>query len=1846
MTPPALSERTDTRLGTFYYDEGSKQWRPITRLASAAGPQALTSATDHFTDFVSATLAMPEHPEADLFNATSLKDLKLGEPAAGVSLIEPPVARSSGAAQVSYPLEVPPGRSGVQPRLEASYSSENQGTWLGTGWDLSMSRIEIDTRFGVPQYTGGETYLLDGEALTPAGALPTGGELFRRRVEGPFERIVRLGTDTTSYHFEITSKDGTKFVYGRACPFRVTNGQDPGSCLRRYPKGLDDPQHIFRWQLESVTDLFGNRMDLKYALDQGSNGEPFVQLYPARIDYTAHGPSGLRPQYHVDFVLENGERVDRIIDGRPGFQVLTRRRLGQVDVRFHEEVIRRYVFAYKTGDFGKSLLAAINVKGFDGTDDFYNHTFDYFTAPRDPEDPTRFAIFSRPPVPVEWGQVRADSGLSRNEETAAGAGALAGFGIPLFNATVEGSAYGAEDTTRLTFLDLNDDGMPDQFDDVGTLSRNLLQLTPSATNHFLFSPLAGVVKPALGHSDQSGRSVGGGINIFGVEGSVSYTRSRVRDDRLITDMNGDGFVDLVASTGGQVRVRLSTGRNSFEPIERTWGQLSDVPTSNPDRNAKEQIVPADMLMRWIAPFSGTITMAGAVQRQLPGGGPFDDGVEGRIYRGNTLLWQRVFLPGDTSPCVPSAGNGCDPAGLTFAVTGGDRLYFKASALNNQLNDELSWAPTITYQVAPADLALLEPTGSPIFRFSQADDFRLAGPPNPSWMASARGVVRISGAVTKDTTPDDITIEILKGTVNALNRPVTTPLFTEVLDANAAVVRPLELTVPVNQDDLIFFRVTARTPFDPARISWRPEVRYTNLCRHPQTGAEVCGDLTCVPDVAGNQVCTIAGDPLPDDPVPLAALTANPDVFYSVPQYLPGPPTQTFIVPPGGGGLATFTGRFGFRGPGTVIAQGVNRRLFSQSVGPGIGNIATNFTAEVTEGEQLFFTVIADDPVSTVSWVISMNGQSMPVNERVPDQRFAFDPMRPLPDADGMSGGYHRWFFGEWAGGTFDERLIQLPDPSNPRPPFLFLVPLRDGTAEVGLPQWAGRSDAFIAAGQLKPSRVALGGRFDALRVASTWNLDFNAGLGVTTGFSMGDTTSERDLFDVNGDRFPDVVTAGAVQLNDGQSGFRVPQVMPGGFPDLREIVHRTARVGLGVNGKLINLTNAQGASTGTVSTGFNLGLTYGLTATHTEFADVNGDGLPDQVRQKPDEPNLRVRLNLGYEYSAEIVWPRTTWEQSSVGIRADLVNAFSNAVRNDVVRLQDNGSLGVGGGGSIDNIGAGGGVAFNLTRTLVDLVDLNGDGLADQVMKLGREGFMRVKMNLGQSFGPEERWTTFGFGEELTPVEFRLYGSESDADVIGFRRARNLQGSVSFKVCFIFCVGGSAFFSRGNGTAQLGFEDIDGDGKLDHVFKADGNPTVKARLNQVGKTNLLMRVNRPLGGRFTIDYRRAGNRIELGAPDAKIDMPKNQWVLGFLDVDDGRGNHIVNDFFYDVSLGIGDDSVAVGSGFFDRVERENYGYSHVRTNRRRADGSLDSSVDEFFHNQDYYRRGLRTRTVEADGTNNVFRVVEVAYANPTPLGLAVRTGSFFPKESTRTTSFFERIGDDSSPTALADRRVETRIFDSADSCVPGSSPACPELGNLTRLIDEGEPDDLTDDVNYHIAYFQDVPQHIFKPGLVTARTGKNDAGVLLRRRNGLYGTKGELTHLFLTLIGGNDPATGAPYDGTKTPAWRYEYDEFGNLHRYTDPKGFTLSYEYDNEVRTHRISTRDAFGWSRRCNPTCASPFPTRSSTSTTRRRCSSTTGSAAWTAMFGPYELPDKITPTLAVPVRAPRRPSCPPSP
>ena len=193
------------------------------------------------------------------------------------------------------------------------------------------------------------------------------------------------------------------------------------------------------------------------------------------------------------------------------------------------------------------------------------------------------------------------------------------------------------------------------------------------------------------------------------------------------------------------------------------------------------------------------------------------------------------------------------------------------------------------------------------------------------------------------------------------------------------------------------------------------------------------------------------------------------------------------------------------------------------------------------------------------------------------------------------------------------------------------------------------------------------------------------------------------------------------------------------------------------------------------------------------------------------------------------------------------------------------------------------------------------------------------------------------------------------------------------------------------------------------------------KLNQTGKANLLRQVSRPLGGAVTLDYKREGNHVDLSDPEARIDMPRNQWVLASATADDGAGNTYTGTFDY------------FGSGFYDRVEREDLGYAQVRTTRE--DGS---TVDEIFHNQDYYRRQLLRRRIERAADGSLFRVTEVDYDAPGSAAVPI-TGIHFPAERERRSFFYE--GTTTDVTAAGKSTRERRDWD--------------DLGNLTAYVDRG-----------------------------------------------------------------------------------------------------------------------------------------------------------------------------------------------
>ncbi|MDH5654259.1 MAG: discoidin domain-containing protein, partial [Gammaproteobacteria bacterium] len=162
--------QTVNDIKTYYFDEQAGRWVPLERVAVDTKNGKIISHTDHFTDMINATVVVPESPNPASFNENTIKDIKAADPGAGINLIEPPRAGNRGDANLSYPIEVPPGRNGMQPQLAVSYNSGGGNGWLGMGWDLSVPSVSIDTRWGVPRYdasTETETYMVDGQMLTP-----------------------------------------------------------------------------------------------------------------------------------------------------------------------------------------------------------------------------------------------------------------------------------------------------------------------------------------------------------------------------------------------------------------------------------------------------------------------------------------------------------------------------------------------------------------------------------------------------------------------------------------------------------------------------------------------------------------------------------------------------------------------------------------------------------------------------------------------------------------------------------------------------------------------------------------------------------------------------------------------------------------------------------------------------------------------------------------------------------------------------------------------------------------------------------------------------------------------------------------------------------------------------------------------------------------------------------------------------------------------------------------------------------------------------------------------------------------------------------------------------------------------------------------------------------------------------------------------------------------------------------------------------------------------------------------------------------------------------------------------
>src|SRR6266851_1196316 len=245
---------------------------------------------------------------------------------------------ATGALTQTIPLDIPPGRNGVQPDLALKYNSQNTEDGIaGYGWTVSipyiqrLNKIGSQSLYNAPYFTSS----IDGELATTSSATTT--MTFDAKVDdGSFNSYSFANNVWTMY-----DKNGTRYTFGAS-----DNAQQNASA---------SSTQIYKWMLQEIRDTNNNYVRYTYFKDSG-------QIYPMQIYYTGNG--GTDGTFQVTFAVAS--RGDVYINYTPGFKVTTNYRVAQIEVRSNGNEVRRYYLSYTTGkNVLRSLLSGVQEIGWD-----------------------------------------------------------------------------------------------------------------------------------------------------------------------------------------------------------------------------------------------------------------------------------------------------------------------------------------------------------------------------------------------------------------------------------------------------------------------------------------------------------------------------------------------------------------------------------------------------------------------------------------------------------------------------------------------------------------------------------------------------------------------------------------------------------------------------------------------------------------------------------------------------------------------------------------------------------------------------------------------------------------------------------------------------------------------------------------------------------------------------------------------------------------------------------------------------------------------------------------------------------------------------------------------------------------------------------------------------------------------------------------------------------------------------------------------------------------------------------------------------------------------------------------
>ncbi|WP_225850198.1 SpvB/TcaC N-terminal domain-containing protein [Streptomyces sp. HPF1205] len=1688
-------------------------------------------------------VAVPEHPDVASFDANQLSGIASADPGAGIDLIEPPRADNQGDNRLSYPIEVPPGRQGLQPDLSVGYDSGGGDGWMGVGWDLAVPVVTVDTRWGVPRYdarTETETYLLNGEQLTPLAhrgppRQRAGEKVFHTRTEGDFARIVRHGSGPAGYTWEVTDKSGTHWFYGAPA-----GGQGPQADATL----TDGSGNVFEWALTEVRDAHDNVMRYQYARveDPGVDGgaEPGSNLYLSRITYTCTDTcTGTgEGRYSVTFTRDRelGEplRADKTIDARGGFKRVTADRLRRIDVALDGKPIRSYEFTYTTGAFDKTLLESISQYDADGSL-FNRHRFDYYDDIRDAHggyQAFKQVPWTSPPDGLSQGpldlppdHVGRAGALNANTSAGGGGHLYVGIGAEPSKSGSVGDKLGfgyAQDNGLLALVDVDGDGLPDKVFRHGDTIEYRKNLSGPNGQAAFSAETKTLDLPGFTREHALSFTVG----VEGYPGAIAAQLDDVNTfsvtDRYFSDVNGDGITDLVDGTSVLFGRIGADGR----PVYGLSSQGTPVPVGGGSVDAsgfpgfdeqRQRLAHSNALLdtvrRWVAPYSGTVRIDGAVRLAPETAGAraasqTADGVRVAIQHEGTELWADRITARDDSEHTPT---GVD----RITVARGERLYFRVQSVSDGSLDQVDWDPRIAYlDVADQD----DVNGLPVYRYQASRDFTLGGR-DARITAPYTGVMHLSGDVTKSgATSDDVTALITRD---------GTPVLEHTLTGATTGTVPVALDIDVRKGQTLQWRIAADSPVDLSRIGWTPRAVYTS--------AEGVDRVT---DGDGNPLIVL-DPPYSVDMYPVDGLTA-PQGFHHVDTDGPMTVTPRLSVGPGAPDARV---AFTVKRRGELIAK----RYFTVH-GERV-DAPPPFTVDARAGDDLFFDFSTRAPglrghLTGQSVTVTTGSGDHTVTVTVPSafhspaQEGAFPQPYRGWGAVGYNGNEDRATAPIRQGdlvidSSYRDQLPRSVDPqadkdafeANPRidPPKVipFVPDPQHRRWSSGQDSWAsagGASSSRLGSGTIsvpEPSQWAGGIAVPRLAYSNQLSLTGSVGSGTTLGgsISTGGSAGLIDFLDMNGDQFPDVVSPGGIQYSSpvgglGDTHSRLPDAAA------RTNWNVAGNVSAGSAARTLSTGRGDAAPTGrrtanTAESGNELpplgvggDLGANTSDATTDLLDINGDGLPDRVY---DDGN--VALNLGYRFGAKEPWRNPAPLNAGKGT-----------------------SWGVNLGFQTDFYGFAGGASYsqNTASATATLQDVNGDGLPDRVFAGDHGGPMEVAVNTGSGFDPAVPFTG-----SLPQIN-----RDQNAQLSGGAYA-TIPICVLPGLCVVINPGANA--STGVGRTQQMLADINGDGNVDQL-ESTADDQLTARLNTTGRTNLLRSVTRPLGGTLDFDYTRDGNTYQ---------QPHSRWDLTSVAVDDGhRGDG------QDIQL----TTYEYHDGVFDRLEREFDGYGQV-IERRRNHGNGDTvyrSVIRDYRTDGHYTRGLMTRERTVDAGDHPYLETDHTYAlrdinaPDSAADPASTTATIFPHLVRTDSHFYE-----GAPTP-AKSTYTTMEYDDA--------------GNVTRSFDAGDSGPA-DDTDTRTRYSADDPacQATHITGIPTAVDVYGSTTLMRHRQATVDCGNGDVTRIRADLADGAGAVTDLAYFPD------------GNLSTVIDPPNrrgqrYRLDYTYDPDVHTHVADVTDSFG--------------------------------------------------------------------